>query len=148
MLGTKVCKTYNQIQTGYNNRYTQTAACHNSFSHAWFTPWDKTLSRHTARLVTKFNIWIQENEAQRKYNYFDGCIIGSIRENVILCDSKVWKSAEAYEPIIITRIQTLKWGASERDTELHLTEHGDISQTVYCQAVIVEDGVALLEQQR
>lgn len=51
----------------------------NSFSHAWFTPWDKILSRHTAGLGTQFIIWTQENEAQRKYNYFDGCLIGPIR---------------------------------------------------------------------
>lgn len=51
-----------------------------SFSHALFTPRDKTLSRHTAGLVTQFNIWIQENEAQGRYNYFDGCIIEPIWE--------------------------------------------------------------------
>lgn len=66
-------------------------------------------------------------------------------KSVILCDSKVWKSAEAYEPIILKRIQTLEWGGSEKDTELHFTEHGDISQTVYYQALILQGGVALLE---
>lgn len=66
-------------------------------------------------------------------------------KSAIHCDSKVWKSAEAYEPIILTRIQTLEWEGSERDTGLHFTGHGDISQAVYYQARIVEGGVALLE---
>lgn len=66
-------------------------------------------------------------------------------KSVILCDSKVWKSAEAYEAIILTRIQTLEWEGSERDTALHFTGRGDISQAVYYQVRIVEGGVALLE---
>lgn len=66
-------------------------------------------------------------------------------KSVILCDSEVWKSGEAYELIIFTRIQTLEWEGSERDIGLHFTGHGDISQTVYYQALIVEGGVALLE---